>query len=261
MQATDGAPATPDREAQRPRIRVAGLTKRYPLAGGAVQALRGVDLAVRAGELVAVMGPSGSGKSSFLHLLACLDRPTSGQYWLDGTPVSALSVRQLARVRNRRIGMVFQSFNLLPRASALENVMLPLLYAGVTGKPAEGRAALALAAVGLTDRAHHRPNQLSGGQQQRVAIARSLVTGPSLILADEPTGNLDTKTSEEIMAIMQQLNRAGATIVLVTHESDIAACCPRIVRFADGQVAEDAANPSPRQPRAAPAGEAAEGVA
>ena len=261
MQATNATPPTPGSSDPRPRIRVEGLTKRYQMAGGDVQALRGVDLAVAAGELVAVMGPSGSGKSTLLHILACLDRPTSGQYRLDGTPVSTLSVRQLARVRNRRIGMIFQSFNLLPRASALENVMLPLLYAGVTGKPAEERAALALAAVGLAHRAQSRPNQLSGGQQQRVAIARSLVTGPAIILADEPTGNLDTKTSEEIMAILQQLNRAGATIVLVTHEPDIAAYCPRIVRFADGQVAEDAPNPSPRRASEALVGEAAEGVA
>jgi putative ABC transport system ATP-binding protein len=261
MPSNNAALATPGASEPRPRIRVEGLSKRYQMAGGDVQALRGVDLAVQAGELVAVMGPSGSGKSTLLHILACLDRPTSGQYWLDGTPVSKLSVRQLARVRNRRIGMVFQSFNLLPRASALENVTLPLLYAGVTGKPAEERAALALAAVGLAERAQNHPNQLSGGQQQRVAIARSLVTGPAIILADEPTGNLDTKTSEEIMAILQQLNQAGATIVLVTHEPDIAAYCPRIVRFADGQVAEDASNPSPRQASEAPAAEATEGVA
>jgi putative ABC transport system ATP-binding protein len=261
MQATNAAAATPDRETQRPRIRVAGLAKRYPMPSGDVQALRGVDLEVQAGELVAVMGPSGSGKSTLLHILACLDRPTSGQYWLDGTPASKLTVRQLARVRNRRIGMIFQSFNLLPRASALENAMLPLLYAGVTGKQAEQRAALALAAVGLADRAQSRPNQLSGGQQQRVAIARSLVTGPSIILADEPTGNLDTATSEEIMAILQHLNRAGATIVLVTHEPDIAAYCPRIIRFADGQVAEDAPNPEPRRASEALTSERSEATA
>jgi putative ABC transport system ATP-binding protein len=240
---------------------VAGLAKRYLMPAGDVQALRGVDLEVQAGEMVAVMGPSGSGKSTFMHIVACLDRPSAGQYWLDGVAVSKLTVRQLARVRNRRIGMIFQSFNLLPRASAQENVMLPLLYAGVTGKPAEERAALALAAVGLADRAQSRPNQLSGGQQQRVAIARSLVTGPSLILADEPTGNLDTKTSEEIMAILQSLNQAGGTVVLVTHEPDIAAYCPRIIRFADGQVAEDAPNPAPRRASEALPGEGAEHVA
>ena len=260
MQTTNATPP-PSTSAAGPRIRVAGLTKRYPMAAGDVQALRGVDLEVQAGELVAVMGPSGSGKSTFLHIVACLDRPSAGQYWLDGTPVSKLTVRQLARVRNRRIGMIFQSFNLLPRASALENVMLPLLYAGVTGKPAEERAALALAAVGLANRAQSHPNQLSGGQQQRVAIARSLVTGPSLILADEPTGNLDTTTSEEIMAILQSLNQAGGTIVLVTHEPDIAAYCPRIIRFQDGQVAEDAANPAPRRASEALTGAAAESTA
>jgi putative ABC transport system ATP-binding protein len=216
--------------------------------GGQVHALRGVDLEVQRGELVAVMGPSGSGKSTFLNLLGCLDRPNAGNYWLDGVLVSNLTVRQLARVRNRLIGMIFQTFNLLPRANALENVALPLLYAGVTGRAAERRASLALEAVGLEGRVRHRPNQLSGGQQQRVAIARSLVMNPAIVLADEPTGNLDSRTSLEIMSILQGLNDAGATIVLVTHEPDIARFCQRTVHFQDGMVVEDRANPTP--PRA-----------
>ncbi len=261
MDVAQAASARPETGEQKPRIRVEGLTKVYPMAGSAVQALRGVDLEVHTGELVAAMGPSGSGKSTFLNILGCLDRPSAGQYWLDGVAVGKLTVRQLARVRNRRIGMIFQSFNLLPRVSALENVMLPLLYAGVTGKRAEERAALALAAVGLAERGHHHPNQLSGGQQQRVAIARSLVTGPSIILADEPTGNLDSRTSLEIMAILQELNAAGGTILLVTHEPDIAGFCPRIIRFSDGRVAEDAPNPAPRRASEELASAAAEGVA
>jgi putative ABC transport system ATP-binding protein len=230
-----------------PVIRVEKLTKDYVTGTNRVHALRGIDLTITRGEMVAIMGPSGSGKSTFLNLLGCLDRPTGGQYWLDGIAVGRLSIGQLAIVRNRKIGFVFQSFNLLPRATALDNVTLPLMYAGMVGAPANHRGLQALTAVGLADRASHRPGELSGGQQQRVAIARSLVTGPSLILADEPTGNLDTRTSIEVMAILQELHDDGITIVLVTHEPDIAEYCDRVVRFQDGLVAEDAANPHPRR--------------
>jgi putative ABC transport system ATP-binding protein len=235
------------KDEDRPVIRVEKLTKDYTMGTTTVHALRGVGLTVARGELVAIMGPSGSGKSTFLNLLGCLDRPTAGQYWLDGIAVGRLTAGQLATVRNRKIGFVFQSFNLLPRATALGNVMLPLLYAGVVGAPARKRGLQALEAVGLAHRAHHKPNELSGGEQQRVAIARSLVTGPSLILADEPTGNLDTRTSLEVMAILQELNDDGITIVLVTHEPDIAAYCGRVVSFQDGLVVGDAPCPSPRR--------------
>ncbi len=230
-----------------PVILVEKLTKDYVTGTNRVHALRGVDLTVTRGELVAIMGPSGSGKSTFLNLLGCLDRPTAGAYWLDGIAIGQLSVGQLAIIRNRKIGFVFQSFNLLPRATALDNVTLPLMYAGMVGAPANRRGLQALTAVGLADRASHRPSELSGGQQQRVAIARSLVTGPSLILADEPTGNLDTRTSVEVMAILQELHDDGITIVLVTHEQDIAAYCDRVVSFQDGMVADDAPNDSPKR--------------
>jgi putative ABC transport system ATP-binding protein len=227
-------------------IRVRSLTKDYHMGGTIVQALRGVDLDVERGEFVAVMGPSGSGKSTLMTILGCLGRPTSGSYWLEGTLVSERSAAELAAIRNRKIGFVFQTFNLLQRATALENVMLPLVYAGYTGEPAKLRCLQALEAAQLPrSRAGHKPNELSGGEQQRVAIARSLVTGPSILLADEPTGNLDTKTSEEIMAILQALNRSGITIVLVTHELDIANYTQRIVTFQDGAVIDDCRVASP----------------
>jgi putative ABC transport system ATP-binding protein len=222
-----------------PLIRVRELSKTYPRGNHPVHALRDVDLDVDAGELIAIMGQSGSGKTTFLNLLGCLDRPTAGRYWLAGALVSALPAAALARLRNRKLGFVFQSFNLLPRATALENVLVPLIYAGMTGAVAQQRGLQALELVGLSDRASHRPNELSGGQQQRIAIARSLVTSPSIILADEPTGNLDTKTSAEIMNLLQALNTAGMTIVVVTHEPDIAAYCQRMVTFQDGRIVDD----------------------
>ncbi|HEX6005163.1 MAG TPA: ABC transporter ATP-binding protein [Burkholderiales bacterium] len=211
----------------------------YQLDGYQVHALRGVSVTIEPGEFVAVMGPSGSGKSTFMNLLGCLDSPSAGEYLLAGEPVSRLAADALAAIRNRRIGFVFQSFNLLPRTSAVENVELPLLYCGITAAERRRRALERLAAVGLADRAHHHPAQLSGGQQQRVAIARALINDPVLILADEPTGALDTHTSCEVMALLQQLNRAGMTVVLVTHEHDIANFAGRIIGFRDGRVVED----------------------
>jgi putative ABC transport system ATP-binding protein len=225
-----------------PVIAVRDLTKTYTVGELQVPALRGVTLDVRAGDFVALTGPSGSGKSTFMHLLGCLDRPTAGHYVLNGRDVSTLDARSLAHVRNHEIGFVFQGFNLLSRTSALENVELPMLYRkGVGAKERRDRAAAALAAVGLGDRLDHHPNQLSGGQQQRVAIARALVNEPTLLLADEPTGNLDTRTSIEVMHIFQGLNDRGLTIVLVTHEPDIAEYASRIVAFRDGRVRTDQA--------------------
>src|SRR5579864_9299155 len=216
-----------------PAIEVRDLRKDYHLASNVVHALRGVSLTVMPGEFVAVMGPSGSGKSTFMNLIGCLDRPTSGVYLLDGVDVTRLRPGQLAELRGSKLGFIFQGFNLLPRMDALENVMLPMMYGGVASQERHERGRAALQAVGLDDRGNHRPNELSGGQQQRVAIARSLVNSPSVILADEPTGNLDSRTSIEIMAILQALNQAGATIVLVTHESEIARYCSRMVAFKD----------------------------
>jgi len=232
-----------------PLISVRDLTKTYDLGETEVRALRGVTLDVWPGEFVALTGPSGSGKSTFMHLLGCLDRPTSGQYLLDGRNVSSLSKRELSGVRNAEIGFVFQGFNLLPRTSAVENVELPLLYGSRrTGKERRESATASLMAVGLGERLGHYPNQLSGGQQQRVAIARALVNQPKLLLADEPTGNLDSRTSIEVMGIFQRLNReTGLTIVLVTHEPDIAEYGSRIVGFRDGRVTTDTHVESRRQ--------------
>jgi putative ABC transport system ATP-binding protein len=230
-------------------LSVRELTKTYDLGEQQVHALRGVTLDVSTGEFVTLTGPSGSGKSTFMHLLGCLDRPTSGHYFLSGRDVSSLPKRALARVRNTDIGFVFQGFNLLARTSAVENVELPLIYAGGIGaKERHDRAVAALQAVGLGDRLGHHPNQLSGGQQQRVAIARALVNEPQLLLADEPTGNLDTRTSIEVMGIFQRLNQEnGLTIVLVTHEPDIAEYGTRIIAFRDGRVRDDHAVVTRRQ--------------
>ncbi|WP_431924772.1 ABC transporter ATP-binding protein [Micromonospora wenchangensis] len=215
------------------------LTKVYGEGPAAVHALRGVSLAVAAGDYVAIMGSSGSGKSTLMNILGCLDVPSGGQYLLDGVDVGSLADRQLALVRNRLIGFVFQAFNLIPRTSALANVELPLAYAGVRAGRRRQRALAALDAVGLADRADHQPNQLSGGQQQRVAVARALVTEPALVLADEPTGNLDSTSTEDILAVFDQLNAAGRTIVLITHEPEVGARAGRLIRLLDGQVRSD----------------------
>jgi putative ABC transport system ATP-binding protein len=215
------------------------LTRIYELDGGRVVALDRVSLDIDQGDLLAVMGPSGSGKSTFMNLIGCLDRPTSGTYQLAGARVETLNADGLAALRNREIGFVFQQFNLLPRTDALGNVELPMIYAGVDRRTRRDKAMAALARVGLADRAHHRPNQLSGGQQQRVAIARALVNAPSLLLADEPTGALDSRTALEILALFQELNAEGVTLVLVTHDADVARHARRVVRFRDGQVRED----------------------
>jgi putative ABC transport system ATP-binding protein len=241
-------------------IKVENLSKIYGMGAVAVRALDGVDLAIDEGEFVAIMGPSGSGKSTLMNILGCLDRPTEGRYWLGGEDVSELNKTQLARVRNRKIGFVFQSYNLLSRTSAFKNVMLPLLYNSngpSRARPEQGRRAQsrgpqrqsaaerealamkALEAVGLADRAHHRPNELSGGEQQRVAIARALVNDPLIILADEPTGNLDTQSSQEIVDILRELHERGRTIVMITHEPDLAAQAQRIVHLRDGRVVDE----------------------
>jgi len=242
-------------------IKVKNLGKVYQAGAHPVVALADVDLTVKPGEFVAVMGPSGSGKSTLMNLLGCLDTLTSGSYHLDGMEVSGMSDTELARIRNLKIGFVFQAFNLLPRMSAMRNVELPMIYAGVAPRERARRAAEALERVGLGKRMSHRPGELSGGQIQRVSIARALVNNPAIILADEPTGNLDTRSGEEIMAIFQELNRGGATIVLVTHEREIALHTSRIVHFRDGRLVDDEPVAAPLDARehisaAAPAGQA-----
>jgi putative ABC transport system ATP-binding protein len=224
-------------------IRIENLTRVYQMGEVEVRALDGISLSIAPGEFVAVMGPSGSGKSTFMNIVGCLDRPTSGRYDLDGIDVSSLDRDERAEIRNGKIGFVFQSFNLLARTSAQENVELPLIYSsnGYSARQREEKARQCLEAVGLAGREDHLPSQLSGGQQQRVAIARALINEPKLMLADEPTGNLDTKTSEEVMAVFQKLNDSGKTVVLITHEQDIAAFAKRVVVFRDGKVVEDRA--------------------
>ena len=223
-------------------IHVEELAREYLMGAERVQALRGLTLTIRRNEYVAIMGPSGSGKSTFMNLMGCLDTPSGGSYWLNGQEVSRLTDDALARVRNKEIGFVFQTFNLLPRATALHNVELPLVYAGTSARERRQRAEEALTRVGLENRMHHRPNELSGGQRQRVAIARALVNRPSLLLADEPTGNLDSTTSEEIMRVFAELHRQGQTIVVVTHEPSIAAHAERVVVLRDGRLDSDTRN-------------------
>ncbi len=228
---------------EKPVVQVRGLSKKYVMGDQTVHALRNVDVTITEGDFVAIMGPSGSGKSTFMNLIGCLDRPSDGNIELDGKPVAQMNDNQLAAVRNEYIGFIFQNFNLLPRTSAQKNVELPLMYAGVKDRGALAKKALET--VGLGDRIDHKPSELSGGQQQRVAIARAIVTNPVMILADEPTGNLDSRTSEDIMAVFQELNRHGKTIIVVTHEEEIANHCKRVIRFRDGRVQSDeiVANP------------------
>ncbi len=226
-----------------PVIRLEGITREYVMGTETVRALRGIDLTIARNEYVAIMGPSGSGKSTMMNVLGCLDTPDGGAYWLNGQEVSRMIDDDLARVRNREIGFVFQTFNLLPRASALANVELPLVYAGATARQRRQRAEEALSRVGLGERMHHRPNELSGGQRQRVAIARALVNNPSILLADEPTGNLDSATSVEIMRVFGELHAQGQTVILVTHEPDIAEHARRVIVLRDGKIDTDRLHP------------------
>jgi putative ABC transport system ATP-binding protein len=220
-------------------IRLQGIAKQYRMGDQTVRALQGIDLHIKRNELIAFIGASGSGKSTMMNIIGCLDRPSSGEYWLNGREVATMSSDELARVRNQEIGFIFQSFHLLPRASALDNVAQPLIYRGIPLRERMALAERALQRVGLGDRMHHRPNELSGGQRQRVAIARALVGNPSILLADEPTGNLDSATSLEILALIKELHAAGQTVVMVTHEPEIAEQCQRIVRLRDGLVLSD----------------------
>ncbi|MGK5508873.1 ABC transporter ATP-binding protein [Brevibacillus formosus] len=223
----------------KPVILIEELRKQYVIGDQEIYALSGVSLSIEEGDFVVIMGPSGSGKSSMMNVIGCLDKPTSGEFFLDGYPVSQAHDDELAVIRNQKIGFVFQNFNLLPRTTAVENVELPLLYGGTSARERREKAIRALTSVGLAERLNNKPNELSGGQQQRVSIARALVNDPVILLADEPTGALDTKTSEEIMGIFQKLNDAGKTVILVTHEPDIAEYAKRIVRFRDGQIIAD----------------------
>ncbi len=226
-------------------IQLQKLVKHYEMGVQTVKALRSIDLNIKKNEYVAVMGPSGSGKSTLMNIIGCLDSLTKGEYILNGTNVSQMTDNELAEIRNQEIGFIFQVFNLLPRFNALDNVMLPLVYAGIKKKEREQRAKEVLSSVGLADRMHHKPNELSGGQRQRVAVARALVNKPAIILADEPTGNLDTKTSLDIMQLFEEIHNAGNTVVLVTHEEDIARHAQRIVRLRDGKIESDTQNENP----------------
>ena len=237
-------------------IHIVGLAKRYTMGTEVIHALRGVSVTIERGEYIAIMGPSGSGKSTLMNLVGCLDSPSEGVYELNGVNVAEMDDNQLAEVRNREIGFVFQSFNLLARSNALHNVELPLVYAGIPPAERRERALESLRRVNLGDRVHHRPNELSGGQRQRVAVARALVNRPSIILADEPTGNLDSRTGTEILGLFDDLSRAGNTIIVVTHEEDVAQHARRIIRIRDGTIAADETNHQPRRPeRSVPAAE------
>jgi putative ABC transport system ATP-binding protein len=228
-----------DGKTERPLVRVEHVSKEYVMGGEVLKALDGVSLTVGYGEFVAIIGPSGSGKSTLMNILGCLDTPTSGKYWLEGEEVSRLSDNRLAEIRNRKIGFIFQNFNLLPKLTALENVELPLIYRGMKSAERRERALEALRMVGLADRTRHRPSELSGGQQQRVAIARALAGNPPVLLGDEPTGALDSRTSGEVMELMRELNREGHTIILITHNMDVADQAKRVVRIADGVLEEE----------------------
>ncbi|WP_116787695.1 ABC transporter ATP-binding protein [Flavobacterium psychrotrophum] len=231
----------------QPIIEIKDIKRDFPLGGETIHVLKGVNLTINKGEYVALMGPSGSGKSTFMNVLGCLDTPTSGSYVLNGKDVSKMSDNELAEIRNKEIGFVFQTFNLLPRTTALDNVALPMVYAGYKKPERVARASKVLTQVGLSDRMDHQPNQLSGGQRQRVAVARALVNSPSIILADEPTGNLDSKTSVEIMGLFGDIHANGNTVILVTHEEDIAAYAHRVIRLRDGVIESDNVNPNPHK--------------